>query len=311
MSVRPATPDVCPPAQSWVLGAQEDARVNWELLRDLGEEERRLLLGRMHRHRYDRGEVVFHEGDLAETVHFIAQGWVVARRGTDAGSTLAFTRAGPGEAFGEMAMLADSARRTTTIVAIEPTVTLALRYADFERLCQAHPGVRELLVRLLAARVSRLSDHLLEALYVSSDERVARRLLDLCETYAAGAGAGAVRVPVTQTDLAELAGASRPTVNRVLARLAVKGVLTPSKGRVLVHDRAALRRAARLDRGPADSLAGTPPRRVPSAGRDQGSSPGLQRQAVRNPHDEERHVEAEDEREVLQHSPTTAPSRRR
>jgi CRP-like cAMP-binding protein len=210
--------------------------------------------------------VVFHEGDPADTVHFVSEGRVVVRRTTQTGERVAYTVIGAGEAFGEMAMLSPAGRRTTTVEALEPTVTLSLRFADFERLCAEHPGVSRLLVLLLAERVSRLTDHLMEALYVTADQRVARRVLELCSVYAAQARPGvAVTLPVTQTEVAELAGASRPTTNRVLRRLAADGVLTLTRGRVVVHDAGAVRRAAGLPQeraGPPQERAGPPQERA-------------------------------------------------
>ena len=59
--------------------------------------------------------------------------------------------------------------------------------------------------------------------------------LDLCEQYG-NDGSGPVLVPLTQTDLAELAGATRPTVNRVLRALAAQGFVQLSRGRIVVVD---------------------------------------------------------------------------
>ncbi len=140
----------------------------------------------MHRHTYRAGEVVFHEGDAADTVHFVVEGRVVARRASESGDRLAYAVMGPGQAFGELAMIVRDGRRTATIEAVEPTVTLALGFADFERLCVRHPEVNRLLVRLLAARVSRLTEALMEALHTPAELRVVRSLVSLCGVYSVG-----------------------------------------------------------------------------------------------------------------------------
>ena len=92
--------------------------------------------------------------------------------------------------------------------------------------------------------MKRLSDHLLEALFLPTDRRVIRRLLDLCEQYEAGPDRPVV-IPLTQTDIAELAGATRPSTNRVLRTLETDGLLRLRRGQVEVVDRPGLRR---LDR---------------------------------------------------------------
>jgi CRP-like cAMP-binding protein len=220
--------------------------VDFALFGQLDADHRRRMLARMHRSRFAAGEVVFHEGDPADTVHFVVEGRVVARRSSESGDRLAYAVIGPGEAFGELAMLAPDRRRTTTIQAFEPTVTMSLSYGDFTRLRMDHPSVEGLLVTLLAERVARLTDGLMEALHVPADQRVARRLVELCGLYTPGDGLSNAVVPLTQTDLSELSGVTRPTANRVLRRLAAVGALELSRGAITVLDDAAVRRAAGL-----------------------------------------------------------------
>jgi CRP-like cAMP-binding protein len=223
--------------------------MEWRLLSGLSEQERRAVIAGTQRHRYRAGEVVFHEGDLADTLHFVAEGRVAARRTTATGESATFAVMGRGEAFGEMAMLTPGGRRTSSVVALEPAVTLSLRFVEFDRLRHAHPGVERLLVDVLAERVVRLSDHLVEALYVPADQRVVRRLAALCDQYGVGGngvgGNGApTRIPLTQNEIADLGGTSRSTANRVLQALAGDGVVALRRGHVDVVDQDALRRRA-------------------------------------------------------------------
>lgn len=214
--------------------------MDWGLLEGLPDADRRAVIASTRRRRFARGEVVFHEADPADTVHFVAEGRLAARRSTAGGDVVTFAVLGPGDAFGEMAMLSPGARRTSTVVALEPAVTLGLGFAEFQRLRSSHPAMERLLVDLLAERVRRLSDHLLEALHVPADQRVVRRLSALCERYGPSDAAQPAVVPLTQSEIGELAGASRPTTNRVLRELAVAGVVVLHRGSVEVLDRAAL-----------------------------------------------------------------------
>ncbi len=227
--------------------------VRWTLLDDLDAADRRRVLGRLQRRTFAAGEIVFHEGDLADTIHFVVEGRVVASRSSVDGDRFAYAVVGPGEAFGEMAMLAPDRRRSATIQAVEATVTRALGYDDFERLRAGHPRIERLLVRLLADRVARLTDGLMEALHVPAQQRVARRIVDLCGIYAVGPGPGrsipqgaspSVRLPLTQTDLADLCGVTRPTANRILRLFEGEGAVELARGAVVVRDLGAVRRAA-------------------------------------------------------------------
>jgi CRP-like cAMP-binding protein len=219
--------------------------VEWRLFDGLPEPQRRRLTEASRRRRFGRGEVLFHEGDLGDSVHQIRSGSVAVRVTTSEGELATLVVLGPGDFFGELGLLLSHRTRTATAVALEPTETEALAYSTFDALRMREPSVDRFLLGLLAGQVDRLSHRLLEALYVSIDRRVARRLLDLVAIYG-GAAAGPVTVPLTQNELADLAGGSRPTVNEILQRLAAQGAVSLGRGRVVVEDRAALERRAGL-----------------------------------------------------------------
>jgi CRP-like cAMP-binding protein len=224
------------------------------LLSELRPAEQRAVLSRMHRHTYRAGEIICHEGDPADTMHFVIEGRVVARRASETGDVHAYSIMGPGQAFGELAMIRRGRRRTVTIEAVERTVTMTLAYGDFERLCATHPEVNRLLLRLLVARIDRLTDALMEALHAPAEQRVIRRLVNLCGMYSTPAQRSSpVTVSLNQTGLAELAGVTRPTANRVLRRLEAEGVVELLRGRITVRDVQALRLAAGMPHPPGRS----------------------------------------------------------
>jgi CRP/FNR family transcriptional regulator, cyclic AMP receptor protein len=215
--------------------------VIWPLLEPLDTGERERVLAAARARRFARGEVVFHEGDPGESLHLVQSGRFAVRVSVPSGDTATLSVLVPGEAFGELALLRDSHDRTATIVALEASSTLALSRQDFVALRRASPGVEQLLVETLARRVDELSKALLEALYVGVDRRVIRRLVDLAAAYEEP-GAGTVTIPITQDDLAGMAGATRPTVNQVLQRLAADGTVALGRVRIELLDVPGLRR---------------------------------------------------------------------
>ena len=246
MSVRAATQGV--PARDCSRVRPMNPTIG--LLADLPPPQRQAVLERMTRHTYEAGEVICTEGDVADALHFVVEGRIVARRASRDGDVHAYAVMGPGQTFGEIAMIRREHRRTATVEALEPAVTLSLGFRDFELLCAAHPEVSRLLLRLLAARVTRLTDALMESLHEPADLRVVRALLSLCGSYSVAAqGFRSLTVPVNQTVLAELAGVTRPTANRVLRRLETDGVVELDRGRILVRDTRALGRAAAPEAG--------------------------------------------------------------
>jgi CRP-like cAMP-binding protein len=216
--------------------------MEWRLFDGVPEEDVRAVLSLARRRTFRRGEVVFHRGDPADSVHLIAKGRFDVSIGTAFGDVIALAIRGPGDAFGELALLTD-AERTATVTALEPGETLVVRASELRRLAQRHPSLDEVSLRLLASQVRRLSELLVEAYTVDADVRVFRRLVELADVYG---GSAPVTIPLKQEDIAALAGTSRATVNRVLRDAERDGVVELARGRTVIRDEAAVRRRARL-----------------------------------------------------------------
>lgn len=213
------------------------------ILDSIPEEERRRVLASARRRRFARREILFHEGDPADTLHIIDKGRVAVRITTPLGDAATLAVLGRGEMVGEMAMLSEGARRGASVLALEPTETLSITREQFVALRHAYPGVDRVLVAAMAARIRRTDAHLVEALYVPVDRRLLRRVLALIDQY--GDGGPSTEVPLTQDDLASLAGTSRATANRVLREAEEAGILKLRRGGLTVVDPEALARRAR------------------------------------------------------------------
>lgn len=213
-----------------------------ELLGGLPDDERRAVLAEARRRKFARREVLFHEGDPADTVHLVERGRVAIRITSALGSVVTLDVVGPGGFVGELALLPPAGPRSASAVALERVETRVLRAATFDELRARHPAVTDVVLGLLGDRVRTLNARLIEALYVPADVRVLRRLVETVELY--GAPDDTV-VPLTQEDLAGLAGTTRETVNRVLRREEERGVVALGRGRVDVLDLPQLAAAAR------------------------------------------------------------------
>jgi CRP/FNR family transcriptional regulator, cyclic AMP receptor protein len=133
--------------------------------------------------------------------------------------------------------------RSATVSALEPGETHSVYRGDFERLRREHPIVNDVLTGILADRLRRLSEQLVEAYYVPADRRVVRRVCELAELYSHGGGE--IIVPLTQEEIAELAGTSRATVNRVLRDAERRGTVELRRGKTAVLDFEQLARRGR------------------------------------------------------------------
>ncbi|MFN2503357.1 MAG: Crp/Fnr family transcriptional regulator [Acidimicrobiales bacterium] len=212
--------------------------MEWQLLKGLSDTDVRRVLASARRRRFSKGEVLFHEGDPAASIHLVDRGRVAVRISTPLGDVVTVDLLGPGDALGELALLAPDIRRGATAVALEPTETLSLDESVFSALRRDDPSVTEVLVQMLAERVRLLDARLMEALYLPAETRLLRRLIDLGRTYGD-------TIPLTQEDIAGLAGTTRATVNRVLRREEKAGTVALARGRVTLVDHEALARRAR------------------------------------------------------------------
>ena len=220
------------------------ARPTWALLSGLSAEQVAATVALARRRTFARGEVVFHEGDPGDTIHFVERGHLSVRVSTPYGDTATLRIIGPAEHFGELALIA-LAPRSATITALEPTETLTLHREQLQRLRNDNPEIDRAILEAMVHEVRRLSVALLEAMYVPVAERLPRRLLELARTYPADAS-GRFVIPLTQDDLAGLCGTTRPTVNQLLGRLADKSLIEVGRGRIVITDLDGLTASARL-----------------------------------------------------------------
>lgn len=216
--------------------------MEWAILKSIPDADCRAVLSRCRRLRYTRGEAVFREGDVGDAVHLIAKGTFAIRVSTPSGDTAALDVLGTGETFGEQALINPDQQRSATVVALERAETMRLSRTDFEALLSDHPDTMRLLVSMLDARLRATSRDLVDALYLPAETRVIRRLIRLADLYR-NHDSGAI--PVTQDDLATMAGTTRQTVNRILRQCEEESIIRLARGRVEVLDPGTLARRAR------------------------------------------------------------------
>ena len=206
--------------------------------------EQSALLQRTHRQKFPAGAFVYHAGHPGDTLYVIAKGRVAVLSPTAADAPLTLRILGRGEAFGELALLTDSHRRTATIQAIEPVETLVLNRNDFDDMRQRHPAVNDLLLASLSGLVERLSAQIAEMYECDGTTRIHRQLVRLGELFEATEPDGTI--PITQHQLASIAGVKLRLTNRVLGEAVAAGMLSTGKRRIVVHDWAQVRRRAGL-----------------------------------------------------------------
>jgi CRP/FNR family transcriptional regulator, cyclic AMP receptor protein len=190
--------------------------------------------------RYDAGEVVFHEGDSSDTCYVVRAGHARAIREHADGRSITLANFGPGEIFGELAMF-DDEQRSATVEALDELEAIAILGRDMRRIMRDHPDIAVKLVVSLGRRLRETNEQLARRSFQTVQSRVASVLSRLVEdARLEGAGERDVLITATQADLAKLAGSSRESASRFLAVLERAGVIEQGRGRLIVHDPAAL-----------------------------------------------------------------------
>jgi CRP/FNR family cyclic AMP-dependent transcriptional regulator len=183
---------------------------------------------------FPAGTRVFHEGDSSDACYIVREGSFRVTREHSDGRAITLATLGPGEIFGELAML-DGDRRSASAESITDGTLLALPANDVRSLLARNPEIALKLVAGLVRRLRAANARLSRQSFQTVPSRVAGILLQLSRD---GQGDDGEEVEVTirmnQTDLAQLAGTSRESVSRFLAELERAGVVRSGRGRVTV-----------------------------------------------------------------------------
>jgi CRP/FNR family cyclic AMP-dependent transcriptional regulator len=211
---------------------------NVPLFADLDEHDLRELAVEFRPRRYRRGETVFVTGDPGTSLCVVNSGSVKLALTSNEGREVILDMLGPGEVFGELALL-DGEPRSADAVCLEASELLLLQRDAFVRFLKDRPGVAINLIGVLSRRLRRDAQLVQDAAFLDVPGRLARTILRLAEP----AEDGTTRTPrVTQSDLAAVAGTTRETLNKWLGVFAEQGLITWNDSRVIVTDAERLRR---------------------------------------------------------------------
>lgn len=204
------------------------------------------LAGLMRRRRFRRNEVIFHQGDIGDSLQVVASGGVKIVLPSQEGDEAIIASLKPGEFFGELALL-DNAPRSTTATALEPTETLTLPRDQFLRLLSEDPHLVRALLHALAEELRRLTGHVEELHFLDLAGRLSMRLVRLARDADPEArGRVELNWPFTQSDLAAMIGGTRQSVNKLLSGLLEDGLVSIDRETLVIDDLERLKaRAAR------------------------------------------------------------------
>src|ERR1043165_2988162 len=204
---------------------------------DLGGDELQRIAGLCHTQQMASGEVLFQKGDPGDALFGVRRGQIRIETGVADGSRLTLKFMGPGDLFGEVAVL-DGQSRSADATAGEASELFVLRREDFLAFLECEPKVAIKIIMLLCQRIRWQSERMEESMLQPLPVRLARRLSALAADYGS-------EVDISQEQAGVFVGAARESVNRQLQSWRKGGILDLSRGRIMLHNMNKLEAVAR------------------------------------------------------------------
>ena len=180
-----------------------------------------------HRSTFPSATRVMSAEQPGEAVYILLAGAVKVMIDDEDGHQITLAFLGPGDTVGEMSLV-EADTRTANVVTLEESTFLWLDRSSFLRCLDTMPQLDRNLVSQLSARLRQANEKIRALTTMDVASRVARQLLAVARLYGQEGASGAIRVPLplTQTEVAEMVGATRERVNRVMVDLKQSGVIS-------------------------------------------------------------------------------------
>jgi len=194
---------------------------------------------------YAKGEVVHRQGDAADRVFLIGEGYVKQTVASSGGAGLIVEIAGPGGVFGQLAAISRRPQGSSART-LSPCKVFALGAPIVRALAARRPAFAIRLLELAAEQVWAAHRNSQELVSLDAEARLARRLLALVQSHPMRGGRPelGLDVQLSQEDLAQMIGVTRSSANRLLASFGERGWLNWNQGRPRLLDLGALSQLA-------------------------------------------------------------------
>ncbi len=206
---------------------------NIPLFAGLDDRELALLEQHANTRTFPKHAILITEGDETDSLYIIQSGRVRVFMSNPDGKEIILNEQGPGEHFGELALV-DDAPRSASVMALEKTQVSIISRADFRTVLTTHPDIALSLIRELSRRIRVLSENVRDLALLDVYGRVAKTLLGMAKN---SDGRLVIEQRPTQQDIANHIGASREMVARILKDLETGGYITVTKKQILINEK--------------------------------------------------------------------------
>lgn len=216
------------------------------LFRRLSSSARSRVAEVAHLTSYERGHLIFAEGDPGDAFIAIVTGRVKVFKSTPSGKEIILEIFGAGDPLGAVAVY-EGVPYPASALTLEPTQCLRIEQAAFFRLLEQDPAIVRGLLSGMTIRLAELTRRLAELTGTRVEARFARLFLKLCDQIGRAERAGVfVPMPLSRQELADLTGTTIETAIRIMSRWQKEDVLHTEKDGFVVLDRSTLDEAAAL-----------------------------------------------------------------
>jgi CRP/FNR family transcriptional regulator, nitrogen oxide reductase regulator len=222
----------------------EDVFRRSAIFRRLTPEDRHRLASVARVRMYEKGDMLFTEGESSDVMYTVVTGRVKVFKMTPRGTDVILEIFGPGDPVGAVAVY-ESRPYPASAVALEATTCLAVPRRDFFSLLETYPTlVRGLLVGL-THRIVELTNRIMELSGGRIEARLARFLLKLADDMGQPRESAIfVGMPLSRQELADMTGTTIETCIRIMSRWGKQDIVRTEKDGFLIMDRSALEHVA-------------------------------------------------------------------
>ena len=212
------------------------------LFASLTDKEMEALAARVSNRRFERGALLFSEGDPCTGLFLVASGKIRIFKLSVAGREQVLAVEGPGSSFAELPVF-DGGNYPASASALEDAEILFISRKDFQNFCREHPEVTLKVLAVVGSRLRRLVGIIEDLSFTTVRHRLIALILRLIQAGGTASKEGVlVELTKTHQDLAAELGTVRELVSRNLSRLQAEGFLEVDGRKIIIKDLDGLRR---------------------------------------------------------------------